>query len=148
MTKGLMTTSGLVGLFMAACTLALISYGTNHYGNLLIGTSMGVTTFSLMIVAAVFEARSVTGSAVATESFDNRQLNITVLIELLLAVIITQMDFMRTLLGTVQLTMKQWSLALAPAVVLLVLWELGKLIARRQSDSAPATAATTAVATA
>ena len=32
MTRGLLTTAGLVGLFMAVCTLALISYGTNHYG--------------------------------------------------------------------------------------------------------------------
>ena len=96
MTKGLMTTAGLVGLFMAACTLALISYGTHHYDNVLIGTSMGVTTFSLMLIAAVFQARSVTGTALTTESFDNRHLNWTALIELVLAVLITQMDVMRT----------------------------------------------------
>jgi P-type Ca2+ transporter type 2C len=143
MTKGLMTTAGLVGLFMAACTLALISYGTTHYDSLLVGTSMGVTTFSLMIVAAVFQARSVTGTALTTESFDNRQLNITVFVELLLAVLITQVDGLRVLLGTVQLTMTQWSLALVPAVVLLILWELGKLFARRQHDNAPTTTSLT-----
>ena len=33
MTRGLLTTAGLVGLFMAVCTLALISYGTSHYGS-------------------------------------------------------------------------------------------------------------------
>ena len=33
MTTGLLTTAGLVGLFMAVCTLALISYGTHHYGS-------------------------------------------------------------------------------------------------------------------
>ena len=133
MTRGLLTTAGLVGLFMAACTLALISYGTTHYDNVLIGTSMGVTTFSLMLIAAVFQARSVTGTALTTESFDNRHLNITALIELLLAVLITQMDVMRVLLGTVQLSLTQWSLALAPAVALFFLWELGKLIARRKT---------------
>ena len=136
MTKGLIVTAGLVGLFMAACTLALISYGTTHYGNVLVGTSMGVTTFSLMLIAAVFQARSVTDTALTTESFDNRNLNIAALIELLLAVLITQMDVMRTLLGTVQLSLTQWSLALAPAIALLFLWELGKLIARRKTDIA------------
>ena len=145
MTRGLITTAGLVGLFMAACTLALISYGTNHYGNVLIGTSMGVTTFSLMIIAAVFQARSVTGTALTTDSFDNRHLNIAALVELLLAVLITQMDGLRTLLGTVQLTMTQWSLALAPAAVLLIVWEVGKLIARRKPvgtiDTTPTIAA-------
>ena len=78
------------GVFMAACTLALISYGTTHYDNLLIGTSMGVTAFSLMLIAAVFQARSVTETALTPESFDNRHLNITALIELVLAVLITQ----------------------------------------------------------
>ena len=136
MTKGLMTTAGLVGLFMAACTLALISYGTNHYDNVLVGTSMGVTAFSLMLIAAVFQARSVTDTALTTESFDNRHLNITALVELVLAVLITQMDVLRVLLGTVQLSLIQWSLALAPAVALFFLWELGKLIARRKTDIA------------
>ena len=48
--------------------------------------------------------------------------------------LITQMDVLRTVFGTVQLTLTQWSLALVPAVVLFFLWELGKLIARRQSE--------------
>ncbi len=135
MTRGLMTTAGLVGLFMAACTLALISYGTEHYGDVLIGTSMGVTTFSLMLIAAVFQARSVTGTALTTDSFDNRSLNIAALIELLLAVLVTQTDALRIVLGTVQLTLTQWSLALAPAVALFFLWELGKLVARRTAHS-------------
>ena len=63
MTPGLLTTSGLVGLFMAATTLALIAYGTNERGGLAIGSSMGLTAFSLMIVVAAFQARSVTASA-------------------------------------------------------------------------------------
>ena len=52
MTKGLLTTAGLVGLFMAVCTLALISYGTTHFDSLAIGSSMGLTAFSLLIVAS------------------------------------------------------------------------------------------------
>ena len=60
MTRGLLTTAGLVGLFMAVCTLALISYGTSHYGSVAVGSSMGLTAFSLLIVASAFQARSVT----------------------------------------------------------------------------------------
>ncbi len=144
MTRGLMATAGLVGLFMATCTLALISYGTTHYDNVLVGTSMGLTTFSLLLIAAVFEARSVTHSAFTHDALDNRNLNITVLVELLLAVLLTQMDVLRRLLGTVQLTLIQWSLALAPAAILVILWELGKLIARRRTDPAAGTASTVA----
>ena len=140
MTKGLMTTAGLVGLFMASCTLALISYGVHHYDNVLVGTSMGLTAFSLMLIAAVFQARSVTATALTTDSFDNRHLNVTAAIELLLAVMITQMDALIRMLGTVPLSMKQWSLALAPAVVLFFIWEIGKLIARRGTENTPAVA--------
>jgi Ca2+-transporting ATPase len=131
MTRGLLTTAGLVGLFMAVCTLALISYGTNQYGSLAIGSSMGVTAFSLLIIVAAFQARSVTQTAFAVDTFDNRNLNWTAVAELLLAVVITQWDVLRRMFGTVELNIEQWSLALVPAVALIFLWELGKLIARR-----------------
>jgi P-type Ca2+ transporter type 2C len=147
MTKGLLTTAGLVGLFMAACTLALISYGKTHYGSVAVGTSMGVTAFSLLLIVAAFQARSVTATALTPETFDNRNLNWTALAELVLAVFITQMDVMRRVFGTVQLSLAQWSLALVPAVLLFFLWELGKLIARRETDRAHDTKpAATAVA--
>ena len=48
--------------------------------------------------------------------------------------LITQMDVLRRLFGTVQLSLDQWALALVPAVALFFLWELGKLIARRGAD--------------
>jgi Ca2+-transporting ATPase len=131
MNRGLLTTAGLVGLFMAACTLGLISYGTTHYGSEAVGASMGITAFSLFLVAAAFQSRSLTESALNTATFDNKHLNRTALIEIALAVLITQMDALRTLLGTTQLTLGQWSLALLPAVALFFLWEIGKLIARR-----------------
>ena len=132
MSTGLLTTAGLVGLFMAVTTLALISYGTDHFDSLAVGTSMGVTAFSLLLITAAFEARSVKDTALTIDTFDNRHLNWTALGEFILAVLITQMDVLRRLFGTAQLTMRQWSLALVPAVVLLFLWELGKLIARRE----------------
>ena len=48
--------------------------------------------------------------------------------------LITQMDVMRRLFGTVQLSLTQWALALVPAAALSFLWELGKLIARLGAD--------------
>ena len=136
MTRGLLTTAGLVGLFMAVCTLVLISYGTNHYGSLPVGSSMGVTAFSLLIIVAAFQARSVTASAFTVETFDNRNLNWTAAGELVLAVLITQLDVLRRIFGTVELTLDQWALSLVPAVLLIFLWELGKLITRRAAGTA------------
>ena len=138
MTTGLLTTAGLVGLFMAATTLALISYGTTHFDSLGVGTSMGVTAFSLMLVTAAFQARSVTATSLTASTFDNRRLNWTALAEVVLTVLLTQMDVLRRLFATVELTMAQWSLALVPAVALFFLWELGKLIARRRAAAGPA----------
>jgi Ca2+-transporting ATPase len=45
---------------------------------------------------------------------------------------VTQMDLFNRLLDTVPLTAGQFGLALSAAVLLLALWELGKLIARRR----------------
>ena len=48
--------------------------------------------------------------------------------------LITQLEVLRRLFGTVELTLDQWALALVPAVLLFFVWELGKLIARRATD--------------
>jgi Ca2+-transporting ATPase len=53
--------------------------------------------------------------------------------EFALAVLTTQMDVFRRLLGTTELTSQQFVWALVPALLLLLLWELGKLVARRRS---------------
>ncbi len=78
-----------------------------------------------------------TATALTSETFDNRHLNWTVLAEVVLAVLITQMDVLRRIFGTEQLTAEQWVLALVPAVGLFFLWELGKLVARRGTEPAP-----------
>jgi Ca2+-transporting ATPase len=62
-------------------------------------------------------------------------MNWIALVELLLAVAVTQMDLFNRLLDTTPLRAGQFGLALASAVLLLAVWELGKLIARRQTAS-------------
>ncbi len=52
----------------------------------------------------------------------------------MLAVLITQLEVFRRLFGTAELTLDQWALSLLPAVLLVFVWELGKLIARRATD--------------
>jgi Ca2+-transporting ATPase len=67
-------------------------------------------------------------------------MNWTALAELALAIMITQMDLFNRLLGTTPLRHGQFLLALASAVLLVALWEGGKLIARRRLE-APSEAA-------
>jgi len=60
-------------------------------------------------------------------------MNWAMLGEFVLAVAVTQMDMLRRVLGTTQLNLREFGWALVPAVALLALWELGKLIARRSA---------------
>ena len=70
-------------------------------------------------------------------TFDSRQLNRAIIGEFILAILATQTDVLNRLLGTTPLNFKQFCWALIPALALLVLWEIGKWIARRRSQRPP-----------
>jgi Ca2+-transporting ATPase len=57
-----------------------------------------------------------------------------VLAQCALAVLTTQMDAFNRILGTTSLDLRQFEWALLPPVAVFVLWEVGKLVARRQSS--------------
>jgi Ca2+-transporting ATPase len=133
--RGVQLTAGLVGLYMAFCLDLLIYFGKQHYHSTAIGSSIGLTAFAPMLGVAAYESRSVTLSALASETFDNRSMDWAAVAEIALAVMVTQMDLFNRLLGTVPLTAAQFGLALAAAVLLLAFWEIGKLIARRQMST-------------
>jgi P-type Ca2+ transporter type 2C len=136
LTKGMMISCGLGGLFVAVANLALIFIGKNYYGSVEIGQSIGLVAFSLMLVVAAFESRRERASVFSVETFNSSRMNKTAVIEIALAYLITQADFLNVLLGTKELTFAQWGLGLLAAVGLLLLWELGKLIARRSGTAA------------
>ena len=136
MTTGVKLTSGLVGLYMAIVLDLLIYFGKQHYGSTVIGSSIGLTAFGLMLVVAAYESRSVSLTTLTTSAFDNARMNWIALAELGLAVMVTQTDLFNRLLDTTPLKVGQFGLALGAAVLLLVLWEIGKLIARRQPAAA------------
>ena len=128
--RELVVTCGLVGLFMAIANDALIHFGKVEFDSVAVGSSIALTAFTLMIVVAAFGSRDVYGTTFMRETFDNRLLNITALAEVALAVFATQMDVFNRLLGTVPLTGPQFLIAVAAALVLLGLWELVKSVVR------------------
>ena len=87
-----------------------------------------------MLVVAAFECRDEKGSALRVETFDNRTLNLVAIGEVLLAILIAEGAFLPSLLKTSDLTGEQWLYGAAPAAVLFIGWELGKLIARGRSS--------------
>ncbi len=137
LTRPVMVTVGLAGLAITIGLLLLIQLGTSHFGSARIGNSIAFTSFALCLIVAALECRSETGTVLTTASFDSKQMNWAMLAELALAVLVTQMDVLRRLLGTAQLNLRQFSWALLPAIALLALWELGKLLARRSRAGRP-----------
>ena len=139
MSRAVITTVGLAGLFMSGAIDLVIVFGRDHYGNVAVGSTMGLVAFSLMLVVAAFESRDQTGSILRRETFDNGVVNVTVLIEVVLAILLARGGLLTALLSTQALSGRQWLIGGAlPALVLFILWELGKLIARRAAGSAPA----------
>jgi len=81
---------------------------------------------------AAFECRGERETVLSLRTFDSRQMNRAALGEFVLAVLTTQMDGFRRILGTVALNTHQFAWALVPPLALLILWEIGKLVARRR----------------
>ncbi|MCX4830787.1 HAD-IC family P-type ATPase [Streptomyces sp. NBC_01016] len=132
MTPALMLTVGLVGAGIAVALLSLIKLGEARYDSVRIGNSIAFAAFALCLIVAAVECRSQTGTVLTVDTFDSKQLNWTILGEFVLAVLVTQTDVFNRLLGTVPLHIGQFGWALLPALALLALWELGKLIVRRR----------------
>ena len=122
---------GLTGLAITIGLLSLIELGTHHFGSTQVGISIAFTSFALCLIVAAVECRSETATVLTTATFDSKQMNRAMILEFVLAVLVTQMDALRRLLGTTQIDLREWAWALVPAIALLILWEAGKFLARR-----------------
>jgi Ca2+-transporting ATPase len=131
LTRSVVVTVGLVGLFMTVALLLLIQFGKSHFHSLAVGQSIAFTAFALMLIVAAFECRNETETVFTTATFDSKQMNRAAFGEFIVAVAVTQLEFFRRMLDTTDLTMKQWRWALIPAIGLLLVWELGKFVWRR-----------------
>ncbi|MBZ9594499.1 HAD-IC family P-type ATPase [Streptomyces erythrochromogenes] len=131
LTRPVLITVGLGGLAITVVLLGLITLGTSRFDGAGTGQSIAFTAFALCLIVAAFECRSETESVLTPSTFDSRQMNWVALAQFVLAVLVTQMDGFRRLLGTTEIDARQFGWALLAAVALLILWELGKLVARR-----------------
>jgi Ca2+-transporting ATPase len=130
LSRRVIVTVSLVGLAITVGLLSLIKLGTTLFDSAAIGNSMAFTAFALCLIVAAVECRNETGTALTTATFDSKQMNWAILAEVVLAVFVTQVDGFRRMLGTTELNLQQFAWALVPAIALLILWEVGKLVAR------------------
>jgi Ca2+-transporting ATPase len=138
LTTGMLVTVGTTGLVITIGLLSMIAVGQHVFGSLPVGQSIAFTSFALCLVVAAVQCRSESATALTTATFDSKQMNRAMLGELILAVLVTQMDVFNRLLGTTQLNLRQFAWSLVPAIALFVLWELGKILARRRLEARPA----------
>ncbi|KPI13248.1 ATPase, P-type (transporting), HAD superfamily, subfamily IC [Actinobacteria bacterium OK006] len=131
LTRPVLVTVGIGGLAITVVLLGLIKLGQAHFDSVEIGRSIAFTAFALCLIVAAFECRSETDSVLTTSTFDSKQMNWVALAQFALAVLVTQLDGFRRILGTTQINARQFGWALLAALALLLLWELGKLLARR-----------------
>jgi hypothetical protein len=133
LTTGMIVTVGLAGLAITIGLLSMIAVGQHIFGGISVGQSIAFTSFALCLIVAAVESRSESETALTTVTFDSKQMNWAMLGEFVLAVGVTQLDMFRRVLDTTQLNLREFGWALLPAIALLALWELGKLIARRSA---------------
>jgi Ca2+-transporting ATPase len=136
LTTGMVTTVALAGLAITIGLLTVLEIGTSVYHSAAIGNSIAFTTFAMCLIVASVECRSETATALTTDTFGSKQMNWAMLGEFIVAVLVTQMDVFHRLLGTVDIDAQQFGWALVPAVALLALWEVGKVVVRRSRHRA------------
>ncbi|SDW58151.1 Ca2+-transporting ATPase [Amycolatopsis xylanica] len=128
--NGVLVTVVAAGLVISAMLLVVLRLGESRFGDPRVANSIAFTTFALCLIVAGLECRSETESVLTTKTFDSKQMNWAVLGEFAVAVLVTQLDPFQRLLGLTELNALQFGWAMVPPLVLLVLWELGKLVAR------------------
>lgn len=115
---------------MAAATLVLVQIGKVSYDSLEVGQTMALVGLSLMNISVALNLRFPEESAFGPSTFSNPKLLWAFAWAFVGAMLITQLDVLQDVFGTLPLTGWQWAICLAPAVLLLLLGELGKVVLR------------------
>ncbi len=128
---------GFISVIMAALALGVVAWGEDRY-DLVVATTMGLTTLSLMHIVAALEARELTGTIFSRYTIANRRFIQLIGAALVLTFLVTVLDALNRIFDTVPLTSSQWGICLLAALVFLAVCELGKLADRRAGQRGPA----------
>jgi Ca2+-transporting ATPase len=129
----------IASLVMAALTLSVVAWGEHRY-DLIVATTMGLTTLSLLHIVAALEAREPTASIFTRYTLENRRFLQLIAAAVVLTFLVTGLSPLQRIFDTVSLTSSQWGICLLGPLVFLALAELGKLYDRRSALRHPALA--------
>ncbi len=121
---------GLGGLSMAVAALGLMSYFEAAGASEAVVYTLGFVTFSLTHLYAVYSYRNPRQSFFSIETFNNKRLNLSVLVSFLAVFLATELGFLQRSMNLVSLDFSGW--LFCGAVASLTLWvsELYKWIAK------------------
>ena len=135
-TRALGVRLALASVVMAALALGVVAWGENRY-DLVVATTMGLTTLSLMHIAAALEAREPTGTIFSRYTIANRRFVQLIAVALVLTFLVTALSPLQRIFDTVSLTSSQWGICLLGPIVFLAFAEVGKLLDRRSVSGTP-----------
>ncbi len=133
------TRLAIASVVMAGLALSVVAWGEDRY-DLVVATTMGLTTLSLMHVAAALEAREPTETIFSRYTLANRRFVQLIGAALVLTFLVTELGPLQRIFDTVSLTSSQWGICLIGPVAFLVIAELGKILDRRRGQPTPALA--------
>jgi len=122
---------GVASVVMAGLALGIVAWGDHRY-SLVVATTMGLTTLSLMHIIGAMEAREPTGTIFTRYTISNRRFVQLIGAALALTFLVTGLGPLQRIFDTVALTSSQWGICLLGPIVFLGFSELGKLIDRRR----------------
>jgi Ca2+-transporting ATPase len=121
---------GIASLIMAGLALGVVAWGDHHY-SLIVATTMGLSTLSLMHVIAAMEAREPTGTIFKRYTIENRRFVQLIGAATVLTFLVTGLGALQRIFDTVSLSSAQWGICVLAPIVFLGVCELGKLFDRR-----------------
>jgi Ca2+-transporting ATPase len=128
---------GVASLVMAVLALIVVAWGEARY-DLVVATTMGLTTLSLMHIVAAMEAREPLETVFTRYTLENHRFVQLIGLALVLAFLVTTLSPLQRIFDTVPLTSSQWGICLLGPLAFLAFAELGKLALRRTRAGRPA----------
>jgi Ca2+-transporting ATPase len=123
-----------VGLVMAVCTLGVIWWATDAYGEA-VARTMGLTTFSLVNIWFALETSDPRHSIVSIDLAGNPALLKGVGLAVLVTIGAAELGILNRLLGTTNLDIDQWIICVVVSLAVLVVAELTKLLRLKVYDT-------------
>jgi len=134
----------VVGLVIAAATLAVLWWGDREYG-VDVGRTMCLTAFSILSLVFSFTVRSDVRSVFSRDTLDDRRFVLASGMSVAAIVAGTELGLLQRILHTEHLNLTQWLICVAAGLAVVVVTELRKAVLRRRGQRGAPQAATAAV---